>query len=153
MRIIGAASTGNQVLGNLIGTDVAGTADLGNLQDGVVIWDAPGNTIGSAQPGEGNVISGNATYGVRIVFEGASGNQVLGNLIGTDAAGATGLGNDQDGVVIWDAPDNTIGGGQPEEGNVISGNATYGVRISAPRQPATRFMAITSARICPARRT
>ncbi|MBM4091814.1 MAG: hypothetical protein FJ276_20660, partial [Planctomycetes bacterium] len=131
VRIIGAGASGNQVLGNFIGTDASGTADLGNTFDGVVVWGPASNTtIGGTMPGAGNVISGNDSYGVRIIGDGASGNQVLGNVIGTDASGTADLGNTLDGVVIWaPASNNTIGGTVPGARNIISGNDSYGVRI------------------------
>src|SRR4030042_768370 len=44
--INGSGTDGNYVKGNYIGTDAAGTADLGNSNAGVYIYDAPNNTIG-----------------------------------------------------------------------------------------------------------
>ncbi len=127
--IFGPGASGNVVAGNFIGTDATGSADLGNAGDGVQIEDAPNNTIGGAQPGEGNVISGNDD-GVFIIGTGASGNLVRGNYIGTDATGSADLGNVEEGVQIQDAPDNTIGGSQAGEGNVISGNNQNGIWIT-----------------------
>jgi CSLREA domain-containing protein len=46
-------SSGNIIEGNFIGTDVTGTADLGNSRYGVAIVDAPGNTIGGDGGGRG----------------------------------------------------------------------------------------------------
>ena len=62
--ITNAASVGNVVAGNLIGTMSDGVTVLGNAVDGVVIDNAPGNTIGGTASGAGNVISGN-NWGVR----------------------------------------------------------------------------------------
>jgi uncharacterized repeat protein (TIGR01451 family)/LPXTG-motif cell wall-anchored protein len=98
--IRGSAASGNAVLGNLIGTDVTGTADLGNDQYGVYIADAPNNTVGGTAAGARNVISGNGGLGVYIYGSGASGNAVLGNLIGTDVTGTADLGNGGDGVFV-----------------------------------------------------
>ncbi len=47
----------NRIQGNRIGTDAAGTADLGNHASGVHVDGQQGNTVGG--PGAGNVISGN----------------------------------------------------------------------------------------------
>jgi titin len=121
LRGINLAGTGNVVQGNLIGTDVTGTNPLGNAGGGFFVG-AGGNQIGGTDPGAGNVISGNGSIGITI---GSAGNQVQGNLIGTDASGTVGLGNAGDGVEINAGEsnhDNLIGG------NVISGNAT-GVAI------------------------
>ena len=127
--VVGAEASGNVVQGNHIGTDVSGSADLGNAWHGVAIEDAPNNIIGGSQPGARNVISGNDFGGI-FITSGASGNVVQGNYIGTDATGSAGLGNARIGVAILDAPNNTIGGSQAEEGNVISSNDGNGIFIS-----------------------
>ena len=124
-----APATGNLVQGNYIGTDVAGTVDLGNSLDGVKIL-APGNTIGGAEAGARNLISGNDSHGVWISGAGGTGNTVLGNYIGTDVTGTVDLGNSLDGVQISGAPANAIGGTTDEARNVISGNTQNGVLIA-----------------------
>ena len=61
---------------------------LGNEIAGVFIQTASNNTIGSTTAGGSNLISGNMQGGVRIVGTStlpATGNQVLGNSIGTTA--------------------------------------------------------------------
>ncbi|MCH8814922.1 MAG: hypothetical protein IH957_07470 [Chloroflexi bacterium] len=122
---------GNFVQGNYIGTDVAGTADLGNEGNGVRILNVPGNTIGGTAAGAGNVISGNQRDGVSIVSSAATGNMVQGNYIGTDIAGTADLGNGSNGVEMNDAPGNTIGGTVAGAGNVISGNANGVVIVNS----------------------
>jgi len=80
-------SDANFVEGNYIGTNTAGTASLGNGNDGVLITDdALDNTIGGTTPGAGNIISGNSAYanGVEIIFS-SNANFVEGNYIGTNA--------------------------------------------------------------------
>jgi CSLREA domain-containing protein len=115
-------TAGNNVIeGNYIGTDVAGAVALGN-GTGVCIDGAPNNTVGGTAAGARNVISGTNGYGILISLDTASGNQVLGNYIGTNAAGSAALGNLWDGVEIIYAPNNTIGGTAAEARNVISGN-------------------------------
>lgn len=104
---------GNVVIGNYIGTDISGLHSLGNIENGVVIWDGPdGNIIGGTKPGEANLISGNQT-GVMIAGSDTNHNAVIGNLIGTDASGASALGN-QIGI--------STGTYSRIEGNLISGN-------------------------------
>jgi beta-lactamase superfamily II metal-dependent hydrolase len=122
------SGAGNQVQGNYIGTDVTGTADLGNSGKGVLIHGS-NNTIGGMAAGAGNVISGNDREGVMILDSGATGNQVQGNLIGTDVSGTADLGNSDNGVVIYGSG-NTIGGTVAGARNVISGNLS-GVAIAA----------------------
>ena len=124
-----SGSSGNTIEGNYIGTDVSGTADLGNSNVGVLVIGAPNNTIGGTAAGTGNVISGNDQYGVYIYASGATGNQVQGNYIGTDKNGTAALGNSSIGVYIGNVPGNYIGGTATGAGNVISGNDQYGVRI------------------------
>jgi hypothetical protein len=129
VRIEFSDSTGNQVQGNFIGTDVTGMLDLGNSGRGVFIDNTPGNTIGGTSAGARNLISGNDTGGVGIFNSAATENQVQGNFIGTDVTGTLDLGNSGDGVFILDAPGNTIGGTSAGAGNLISGNEGDGVRI------------------------
>ncbi|MFO0954705.1 MAG: right-handed parallel beta-helix repeat-containing protein [Isosphaeraceae bacterium] len=123
------ASTGNVVLGNRIGTTADGMSALGNGDVGVFINRASGNTVGGAQPGAGNVISGNGLDGVVIGFETATGNAVLGNRIGTTADGARALPNAGSGVRVSTAPGNRVGGPEPGAGNLISGNRGNGLFI------------------------
>jgi hypothetical protein len=91
VRIIGSGATGNQVQGNYIGINAAGTAGLGNSEQGVRVDGAANNGVGDDVAGAGNVISGNGQSGVLLINAGATGNAVQGNLIGTTADGASGL--------------------------------------------------------------
>src|SRR5262249_42663646 len=118
VRITGAGTSRNLVLGNRIGTDAFGTAPLGNGEDGVLIdFAASANTVGGTAAGAGNLISANGTIasgfgrGVRISGAGTTANLILGNLIGTDPSSSLFLGNVSDGVLIDDgATANTVGG-------------------------------------------
>ncbi len=123
--------SGNTVQGNHIGTDVTGTIALGNGQEGVGIDDSHDNVIGGTTPEGRNVISGNLRSGVSMGGGGgASGNQVIGNYIGLDAAGAVALGNGVDCVWIGHAAhDNTVGGDVPGAGNVIAGAGRFAVCV------------------------
>ncbi len=120
----GSGTSNNLIGGNLIGTDVSGTAALGNAWDGVLIWQqASGNTVGGTTPAARNVISGNAVVGVGISGSGTTGNLVEGNYVGTDVNGTAALGNQGNGVQIdGGATANTIGGSAAGTGNVLSGN-------------------------------
>ncbi len=123
-------ASGNLVAGNLIGTNAAGTARLGNGVAGVAIFGVgQNNTVGGVAPGARNVISGNASDGVDISI--GSGNLVLGNRIGTNAAGTAAVANGSAGVAILSSA-NTVGGAAPGAGNIISGNGTDGVEINGP---------------------
>jgi titin len=127
---VGTSTRGNRVEGNYIGTDASGTADLGNSGDGVYLWGADFNTVGGATAAARNVVSGNGGNGVRI-FDGAAGNRVEGNYLGTDASGSADLGNRASGVAIENSTSNTVGGTGAGTRNVISGNGQSGVLIHA----------------------
>jgi CSLREA domain-containing protein len=132
VEMILAGTTGNQVLGNYIGTDATGTLDRGNVVHGVNITGLSGNFVGGINAGEGNVISGNGVNGVQLTGGGASNNSVRGNYIGTNAAGTAAIQNGAFGIgILAAAHDNTIGGTTTAARNVISGNAGDGIQINA----------------------
>src|SRR5262249_33437467 len=103
--------SGNVLAGNLIGLGADGVTPLGNLGCGVMISNGANNVIGGASAAARNVISANASVGVFITGNSATGNQVSGNFIGLDAGGNLDRGNGTDGVVISNgAANNTVGG-------------------------------------------
>jgi hypothetical protein len=126
--IFGLASTGNMVEGNEIGTDRPGSSRDGNGQDGIFLNDAGGNVIGGLAPGAGNTISANGSVGVQVLNNSAiatraSGNAVIGNVIGLDRTGTVALGNSGAGVLVQAASGTAIAG------NVISANSGSGVDV------------------------
>ncbi len=127
IEIVNLGSTGNQVQGNSIGTNLDGTAALENAESGILLDTAPGNTIGGASAGAGNLISGNGKFGIEIVQ--ADGNQLLGNTIGLDRSGSAALENADSGVRIDDSANTTVGGVAIEARNVISGNGKHGIEL------------------------
>jgi len=130
IRIAGSGATGNVIVGNHIGTDVAGTADRGNGSGVYISEGARNNIVGGNIAAERNVISGNDEYGVEIYGSNAMSNTVSGNYIGTDAGGVADLGNTLNGVHIYlAAQNNTVGGDAAGERNIISGNNGGGVYI------------------------
>ena len=127
-------TTGNLVLGNLVGTSVNGVAALPNLVGIDLFSGATGNTIGGTTSKARNVISGNSGAGVDLTSAGTTGNLVEGNLVGTDIGGNTplpnGKGSDGSGINLFGgASGNTIGGATAGAGNVISGNAAEGLKV------------------------
>ena len=112
----------NIVQGNYVGLNAAGTAAVGNTYNGIRIDSgADNNRVGGTAPGAGNVISGNLDTGVEIQDSNSTGNRIEGNIIGLNAAGTAAIGN-LDGVIIEDAPNNTVGGATTAHRNIISGN-------------------------------
>ncbi len=114
-------SSGNTVEGNFIGTDASGTVAAGNGNDGIQIQTS-GNTIGGTSPAARNLISANANAGVGLSGSGAATNVIQGNFIGTDATGTVAMGNVFVAGVALTGPSNVVGGPNPGEGNLISGN-------------------------------
>jgi len=132
LEMSGVETTANVVAGNFIGTDLTGTVAIANGGDGVEIDNgASGNTIGGTTGAPSNVISGNTTYGVEISGSGTSGNVVEGDYIGTDITGTVAIANGTGVELDTGASSNTIGGSTAGAGNVISGNESYGVYITA----------------------
>ncbi len=135
IEIGGVGTTGNQVQGNLIGTDTDGIKPLPNGNFGVTITNgATNNLIGgtgsvAVKTGQGNVISGHSHGGVLLAGAGSNSNQLEGNFIGTDYTGTTALSNLVGVEIEQSASMNTVGGGSGL-GNLISGNITSGVLIA-----------------------
>lgn len=124
ISLFATSNSNNTVQGNFIGTDINGTASLGNAIAGVAIVSGRDNLIGGTTAGAANVISGNRT-GVDL-GRSLSANLVQGNLIGTNAAGTSALGNTGNGIFVGGA-NNIIGGSTAGASNVIAFNNQNGV--------------------------
>ncbi len=117
---------GVTVKGNYIGTDVSGTAKIGNDTNGNgIVVRGYNNIIGGTSEAARNIISGNST-GILLFFGGRT--VVQGNYIGTDVSGMNDLGNEL-GIFIQYSFENIIGGPEPGAGNLISGNFGIGIWI------------------------
>ncbi|HET8786066.1 MAG TPA: NosD domain-containing protein, partial [Candidatus Limnocylindrales bacterium] len=113
---------GTVIGGNLIGTDAAGTAAIGNADYAIFLNQYTQNAlVGGPTAAQRNVLSGN-TFGY-VSASGASGNVVEGNYIGTDVSGSAAIPNAV-GVILTASDAETI------RGNVISGNTEEGVRVA-----------------------
>lgn len=146
-------SSNNQITMNYIGTDITGLVSYGNSNDGILITsNAFGNMIGGPaygsnnptgsegsvtrvfqRPPQGNLISANGSHGVEITRN-ASSNTLMGNYIGTDTTGNTALGNTGNGILIDNAPSNSILGCFVTNNpfvfyNVVSGNLQNGIKV------------------------
>ncbi len=125
----GDVVTGNQIIGNYIGTDADGSADMGNNGTGILIGTGVANTVvGGTDAGSGNVISGNFTQGILMTHESGSGNTVAQNVIGMSAGLDAAIANGSNGVEIW-SDGNVVGGLTSDSRNVISGNTSLGVGL------------------------
>lgn len=130
VAINGSGSSGNAVIGNFIGSDVAGAQKISN-QFGIVITNSGNNIIGGTSAAERNIISGNIDSGILINGTGAEENHILGNYIGVDVTGLNILDNHVGVLVKTNADKNTIGGTDAGARNVISGNWEIGVYIES----------------------
>jgi parallel beta-helix repeat protein len=109
----------NRIVGNYLGTDVAGRTALGRQERGVWIFAQPGNgdelggdRIGGSQPWEANVIAGNEH--AEVSLQNTRGHTVIGNYLGTDPSGTNRVGSTHTAISVA-AADNII------SGNVIIG--------------------------------
>jgi hypothetical protein len=117
----------HKIIGNKIGTNMAGTAALANNKDGIII--STGKvTVGGDTAAERNIISGNNKTGVLVY---ADNSIIEGNYIGTNAAGTAAIPNTLHGVHLISTDNVRIGGTAAGTGNVISGNGGDGIRIAA----------------------
>jgi hypothetical protein len=124
----GFDATGNAVLGNYIGTNIAGTAAVANGGAGVVVT-ARASAVGGPTAGMGNVIAGNGQNGITISADDSE-TTVQGNFIGTDASGTAAIPNAGNGIAISDTEFSVIGGTDPAARNIISGNGGNGISLT-----------------------
>lgn len=129
--VVGEGSVDNVISGNYIGTNLSGTADMGNTFLGVgLAGGAQNNLVGGDTPGKRNIISGNGEDGVQITDNNTMNNTVSGNYIGTNASGTAPIPNSNVGVNLGNgAQNNLIGGDTASERNLISSNRAVGVHI------------------------
>ena len=109
--IIGKYSHNNQIIGNLIGTDVSGTNAFPNQNSGITITSWPStnpnkttgppynNFIGGLNDKDRNIISGHIKNGIDLLKE-TRNNFIRNNFIGLDITGNQPLGNGLNGINI-----------------------------------------------------
>ncbi len=120
---INTSGSNLDIEGNYIGLNVSGTGEIANGGDGIDINGGTGTTIGGTTTAQRNVISGNDGFGV-YMNSATSGNYILNNYIGTNAAGTSDIAN-LDGIWVDGSSGNFIG--QAGDGNLVSGNEFYGI--------------------------
>jgi CSLREA domain-containing protein len=117
-------TSGNVVQGNFIGTDISGTANLGNVDMGVSISDsALNNVIGDTAGNAGNLIAFNGKSGVFVATD-STRNSILANSIFSN----TNLGIDlfPNGVTPNDAGDADTGANNLQNYPVLTSASTSG---------------------------
>jgi hypothetical protein len=131
IAIADAGTNSNNVLGNIIGMNPAGTAAIANQFEGIAIFgSASSNVIGGSSNASINYISGNIGSGISISGVGTKSNKVQHNFIGTKLNGTAALPNNAGAQIFGGAQKNTIGGTSASARNVISGNNYQGIVIS-----------------------
>jgi len=126
----GGAAASNVIQGNYVGTDATGTTAIAN-NIGIYLYQSPNNVIGGTGVGQGNVTSGNTSFGIYLVYSGANGNLVQGNTIGLNASRSGPVPNGSSGIEFCctgnGGTGNTIGGTVAGAANVISSNTGVGI--------------------------
>ena len=131
IHLKGVGATNTKIRGNFIGVNQNGTmakVTFGNGGNGIFVEQAPGNLIGGVEADARNIVAHNEGSGVLIYGPEAAGNKVQGNFIGVDGSARRALPNFE-GVYLWNAPGNLIGGATAAARNIISGNYREGVKI------------------------
>lgn len=80
----------------------------------------------------GLVINRFKGYGIYLRYHTSQTNYIRGNFIGSDASGTHALGNERGGIFVLDGS-NIIGGANPGDRNLISGNNGEGIEIQGNR--------------------
>jgi len=112
------------IANNHIGVEVTGFTARSNRASGVGIYShAYSNVI------ENNLISGNAGHGIWLETN-VRGTRVRANRIGVGAAPNFPLPNGGDGIQIYDAGDNLLGGTDPADANIIAYNRASGISVN-----------------------
>ena len=124
----GTTNQNNLIQGNYIGTDATGNAPLGSTPFAIGIIAASGTVIGGTVPGARNVLS-NAQEAIELDNATSNGNFILGNYVGTNAAGNAAIPNTDHGVLLLGSSNNFVGGEDFGAGNLISGNLGSGILI------------------------
>ena len=126
--VFGSAADGNLIEGNFVGLLRDGETSRGNLgtrfDGGIVIGGATDTRILR------NVISGNTSSAIRIQQATSVGTIIQSNIIGTNTIGTQSRPNGG-GIYVGGGPAGTvIGGANPLEGNLISGNTGDGIAVA-----------------------
>ncbi|MEA1978092.1 MAG: CSLREA domain-containing protein [Chloroflexota bacterium] len=116
------------VQNNLVGTDPSGVSGIGNTTFGI---QSSRNNLLIGGPGQGNVVSGNAGYGISLASVPLtnSHNIIQGNFIGTDITGSSPIPNGLSGLSYFEGEGGTIGGINPGEGNIFAFNGYHGIDL------------------------
>lgn len=135
-------SSNNTVQGNIIGLSSDGLTRIGNSGGISFFTSGTSNLIGGTTAATRNIISGNTGAGISLRDAGITNNTIQGNYIGVNTAGSgTNFGNTTDGIQIFlSSANNTIGGTNAGEGNLIAFNANRGVSLQSTAGTGNRIL-------------
>ncbi len=114
----------NHLYNNFIGTDATSQNAVPNATG--ICFDCASNHNDVVNC----VISGNLSYGLFYVTRGTEYNRFWGNMVGVDSTGTIAVPNDIGIVVSTGTAHNIIGGDEPWQANVFSGNRLSGMMIT-----------------------
>ncbi len=122
---VGGGFDGTAIKGNIIGLDATATYAIPNAYG--IFGSGVGNpVIGGTTAAAANIIAGNTNDGV-VIDSCCAGSTLQGNIIGTNTAEASGLGNGGNGVNIHCCYNLVLG-------NTIRNNAGAGIKSDGPQQ-------------------
>ncbi len=129
------ASISPLIRGNIVGTDITGLIDFGNLQNGIqLVTTCSDPIIGGATAGQGNLLAGNGGSGLTI--DNCLRPIIKGNIIGMGSDGTTIVANNGAGISIFTGCNNAvIGGTTVAEKNLVSGNGQIGIHVNGSTSP------------------
>jgi uncharacterized protein (TIGR03437 family) len=132
---------GNLILGNYIGLDASGRVGIASEGPGVQLSDGAQRVfVGGTTVGERNVISGGSQSGGIVMGPFVDDCFIAGNYVGTDAAGASSVGNRSDGLRIQYGERNIV------QNNLLAYNNGAGIKVQGGSSNALRRNAIHSNR-------
>ena len=122
--IVVNGANANRILGNYVGVDASGLADLGNGISGVEVFNSTQTLVGGLATAGRNIISGNGASG--ILISGGTFNEARGNLVGTDVTGTSPVPNGGAGIAIA-ASESFIGDAAAP--NIVAFNTADGIWV------------------------
>lgn len=131
------ALNGISIVGNFFGTNADGTQEMAN-KTGIRLRGTTNTvfntTIGTSDVADRNLIAGSFAFfaprscgGINSL--GNVGTSVVNNYIGTDRTGTVALGNSNAGIIAALEIGSIIGGSDPSEANLISGQSLMGILL------------------------
>lgn len=137
--LTGTGTMSNTLVGNMIGPGMGGTSPPANQNQSYGIWLAAGasrniigdvvyQSAGALPAGARNIVSANTSAGI-YMSQDAHDNVIVGNTIGPAANGNMAVTGTAQPYGIWIAQGQQNRIGRVQQGNLISGNISAGIRL------------------------